>query len=144
LAAPANVGFARRSAIGVELSRLNMILAVLDRKAGISLISQDVYVNVVGGLRLEGTSTDLAVAMAIYSAYRGVKSKSSTLAVGEIGLTGDLRTVQNVDKIVKESAKMGFTQIIMPNKNAGKLTDVPKSIKVIGVKNLREAIGVLV
>ncbi|MEG1584350.1 MAG: DNA repair protein RadA, partial [Anaerovorax sp.] len=97
LTSPANIGFARRTAIGIETIRLNMILAVLERKAGISLINQDVYVNVVGGLKPEGTSMDLAVALAIYSTYKGIPGTSKTIVMGEIGLTGDLRSVQNAE-----------------------------------------------
>ena len=140
LAAPTNIGFARRTAIGVDLARLNMIIAVLDRKAGVSLINQDVYVNVVGGLKPEGTSVDLAVALAIYSSFKAVKGAAKTLAIGEIGLTGDLRTIPNADKIVKEAAKMGFKKIILPIKNAEKLSDSPKGMRILGVTNLREAI----
>nr|HML38722.1 DNA repair protein RadA [Bacillota bacterium] len=102
LTSPTNIGFARRTAIGVELSRLNMILAVLERKTGLSLINQDVYVNIVGGLKPDGTSIDLAVALAIYSTCKGLKGSGRVLAVGEIGLTGDLRSIQNAEKIVKE------------------------------------------
>jgi len=139
LVSPANVGFARRSAIGIELSRLNMILAVLDRKAGISLINHDVYVNVVGGLKPEGTSTDLAVALAIYSTFRGKPCPAKTIVLGEIGLTGDLRSIQNAEKIVKEATRMGFEKIILPHKNVTKLDD--SSIKLVPVKNLKEAIA---
>ena len=138
LVSPAGVGFARRTAIGVELSRLNMILAVLDRKAGVPLVNQDVYVNVVGGLKPEGTSTDLAVALAIYSTFKGKPCPEKALAIGEIGLTGDLRSIQNADKIVKEAARMGFEKIIMPHRNAAKLENAP--VKLTGVKNIREAI----
>jgi len=143
LTSPTNIGFARRSAIGVELSRLNMILAVMERKAGISLINQDVYVNIVGGLKPDGTSIDLAVALAIYSTCKGLKGSSKVLAIGEIGLTGDLRSIQNADKIVREAARMGFTKAIMPQKNAARLTDVPSGIKVVGVNSLREAIQIV-
>lgn len=143
LTSPTNIGFARRTSLGVELSRLNMILAVLDRKAGISLINQDVYVNVVGGLKPEGTSIDLAVALAIYSTFRGIPGDRTTLAIGEIGLTGDLRSVQNVEKIVKEAARMGFNRIILPKKNAQRITDVPKGVKLVGVTGLKEAISLL-
>ena len=138
LVSPANVGFARRTAIGVELSRLNMILAVLDRKAGVSLINHDVYVNIVGGLKPEGTSTDLAVALAIHSTFKGKTCSEKTIALGEIGLTGDLRSIQNADKIVKEAARMGFEKIILPHKNATKLET--SAIRLIGVKNLHDAI----
>ena len=141
LAAPTNVGFARRSAIGVELSRLNMILAVLERKAGLSLINQDIYVNIVGGLRPEGTSVDLAVALAIYSTCKGIPCSGKTIAIGEIGLTGDLRSVQNSEKIAREAARMGFERILMPEKNAAKLkaADVA-GIRIVGVKRLADAI----
>ena len=141
LTSPTNIGFARRTSIGVELSRLNMILAVLDRKAGISFINQDVYVNIVGGLRPEGTSTDLAVALAIYSAYRRIPGSNKTMAMGEIGLTGDLRPVQNAEKIVKEAVRMGFAQVILPRRNQEKLRDVVKGVRLIGVTNVKEAIA---
>ena len=143
LTSPTNIGFARRTAIGVELSRLNMILAVMERKAGLSLVNQDVYVNIVGGLKPDGTSIDLAVALAIYSTCKGLKGSSKVLAIGEIGLTGDLRSIQNADKIVKEAARMGFTKIIMPQKNAARLTDMPGDIRVAGVNSLREAIQIV-
>ena len=118
-----------------------MILAVLDRKAGISFINQDVYVNIVGGLRPEGTSTDLAVALAIYSAYRRIPGSNKTMAMGEIGLTGDLRPVQNAEKIVKEAVRMGFAQVILPRRNQEKLRDVVKGVRLIGVTNVKEAIA---
>lgn len=140
LTSPTNIGFARRTAIGVELPRLNMILAVLERKSGLSLINQDVYVNIVGGLKPEGTSIDLAVALAIYSTSKGLKGSGKVLAIGEIGLTGDLRPIQNADKIIREAARMGFTKALIPQKNAARLTDMPGGIKVVGVNSLREAI----
>lgn len=140
LTSPTNIGFARRTSIGVEAARLNMILAVLDRKAGLSLINQDVYVNVVGGLKPEGTSIDLGVALAIYSTYKGIPGDRRTLAIGEIGLTGDLRSVQNADKIVKEALRMGFTRILLPRKNTERLTDLPPGVKIQGVTSLKEAI----
>lgn len=143
LAAPTNVGFARRSAIGVELSRLNMILAVLERKAGLNLINQDIYVNIVGGLKPEGTSIDLAVALAIYSTCRGQACSGRTLALGEIGLTGDLRSVQNSEKIVREAARMGFERVILPRKNADKLKEMDiKGIRLIGAKHISDALRV--
>ena len=143
LTAPTNIGFARRTALGVDNSRLNMILAVLERKAGIPFLNQDVYVNIVGGLRPEGTSTDLAVALAIYSAYRGIPGNSRTLAMGEIGLTGDLRPIQNAEKIVKEAARMGFTKVILPRRNQEKIKESIPGLKLIGVMNLKEAISSL-
>lgn len=140
LTAPTNIGFARRTAIGIDNNRLNMLLAVLERKAGLSLINQDVYVNVVGGLRPEGTSTDLAVVLSIYSSYKGQTGSGKTLALGEIGLTGDLRSVQNCEKIVREASRMGFSRIILPKKNQQAIKEPPQNVKLIGVANIRDAI----
>ncbi len=85
LVTPANIGFARRTAVGADNTRLSMILAVLEKKAGLQIINQDVYVNIVGGLRPEGTSVDLAVALAIYSSLKNTAADVRTLAVGELG-----------------------------------------------------------
>lgn len=143
LTSDAGPGFARRTAIGVEHNRLNMILAVLERRAGISLAMQDVYVNIVGGLRPEGTASDLAVALAVYSSYTRKTPPAMTIALGEIGLTGELRSVQHTDKIMREAARMGFKRIIMPEKNAAKLKAMaPAGFEIIGVKTLREALQV--
>ena len=152
LTSPSNIGFARRTSIGVENSRLNMILAVLEKKMGLSLINQDVYVNIVGGIRPEGTYTDLAVALAVYSSYSGKTLISNTLALGEIGLTGDLRAIQNSEKIIREAAHLGFENVILPVRNAERLRKVIKTInadrcingqpelKLIAVKNVAEIV----
>lgn len=141
-----NPGFGRRTAIGVELSRLNMILAVLEKRAGISLTTQDVYVNIVGGIRPEGTASDLAVALAVYSSYSGKKPPEMTIALGEIGLTGELRSIQHTDKIVREAARMGFKRIIMPEKNAERLRsqkDLSAKIQIIGVRRIYDALRLM-
>ena len=144
LVSPANVGFARRTSVGIDNTRLNMILAVLEKKAGLQLLNQDVYINVAGGMRPEGTSPDLAVALAIYSSYNSVAAKKKTLAIGEIGLTGELRSVQNTEKIWKEAERMGYEQVIMPARNAEKLNQAAlakSSCRAVGVKNLIDAIA---
>ena len=141
LTAASGPGFARRTPLGVELARLNMIIAVLERKAGLDLSTRDVYVNVVGGIRPEGTSIDLAVALAIWSSARSVAVPPHTLIIGEIGLTGELRSVRNADKILGEAAKLGFTTAILPKKNADKAS--LSGIRLIGVTNIAEAIRAL-
>lgn len=88
---------------------------------GIPLTNQDVYVNVVGGMRPEGTGADLAAALAIYSSFKNITAHRRTLAMGEVGLTGDLRSVQNAEKIVKEAARLGYEQVILPKRNAQKV-----------------------
>ena len=142
LVSPANVGFARRTAVGVDNTRLNMILAVLEKIVGMPLGNQDVYVNVVGGIRPEGTGADLAAALAIYSSFKNITAHKRTLAMGEIGLTGDLRSVQNAEKIIKEAARLGYEQVILPKRNAQKVGGSLDGCRVIGVKNIQEAIRV--
>lgn len=140
LAATTSLGFPRRSAVGFELPRLNMIIAVLERKIGIPLSGQDIYVNVVGGLKPEGTYTDLAVALSIHSSFRGKVPKPKTIVLGELGLTGDLRGIQNSEKIVKEASRMGLKRIILPKSNGDKLKGLNLKIEIVGVRNIYEAI----
>ncbi|MCQ2538131.1 MAG: DNA repair protein RadA [Lachnospiraceae bacterium] len=143
LVSPANIGFARRTSVGIDNNRLNMILAVMEKKAGLQLVNQDVYVNVVGGIKPDGTSTDLAAALAIYSSLKRVTPARKTLAVGEIGLTGEIRNVQNAEKIAKEAARMGYKLVIMPKNNAEKLPKELGGARVVGVRNIIEAIKAL-
>ena len=138
------VGFPRRTALGIENGRLSMIIAVLERRTGISLADQDVYINIVGGLKPEGTSTDLAVALALYSTFTGINIRKDTMALGEVGLTGDLRPVRNVEKIIKEAGRMGMRKVILPGSQAEKLLKEQNAgsfIEISGAKNLREAIA---
>ena len=139
LVTPANVGFARRSAIGIDNNRLNMILAVLEKKVGISLLNHDVYVNVVGGLKPDGPGADLAVALAIYSSFRERTSPRRVVALGEVGLTGNLRAVRNADLIVSEAARLGYEAVILPRGNA-KVSVPNADIKVVGAESLASAI----
>ena len=141
LTSSSGVGFARRTAVGIDSQRLAMILAVLEKKLGMFMGDQDVYVNVVGGLRPDSTSVDLGVALAIYSTMRGITPGRRVIAVGEVGLTGDLRSCQNADRIAAEAAKLGYTEIIMPARNAAKISKNDLGIKISGVKNIYEAVN---
>ena len=141
LTAATNIGFARRTAIGINANRLSMILAVLEKKSGMTLINRDVYVNIVGGLHPEGTTTDLAVAVAVWSAEKGVRISPKTLYIGEIGLTGDLRPVMNAEKLVREAARMGFEQVVLPKRSAERLPHVPEAIRLVPVTSLADAIS---
>ena len=145
LTAPANVGFARRTSVGIDNQRLSMILAVLEKKCGLTLINQDVYVNVVGGIRPDSTSVDLAVALTVYSSIRGVTCPKRLLAVGEIGLTGEIRSIRNVDKIVSEAIRMGYEEILVPAKNVDAIKrglDAAGSSgsAIIGIADIHQAI----
>lgn len=143
LTAPANVGFARRTSIGIDQARLNMILAVLDRKVGLALTNRDVYVNVAGGFKPEGTSIDLAVALSIWSNETTQAIPANVLAMGEIGLTGELRPVQHADQLIGEAARLGFRRMILPKRNAEKLSNPPSGVDIAGVSTVSAAISEL-
>lgn len=142
LVAPTNAGFPRRAAVGIDINRLNLIIAVLEKKIGLPLMNQDIYVNVVGGLKLEGTSADLGVAMAIYSSMRGIPIASREMVVmGEISLTGELRPISHLEKMLKEAEKMGFTSSVIPQKNKFKFDGAHMKCK--GVDTLKDALEML-
>lgn len=135
-------GFPRRTAIGIDARRLNMIAAVLERHAGMTLSSQDIYTNVVGGIRPEGTSTDLSTAMAIYSSYSRKTLPPLTLAVGEIGLTGEIRSVPHIDRILSEAERLGFKHAVIPSKNLKRLNST-FDMELIGVSGIAEALKLI-
>ncbi len=131
-----NAGFARRSVVGIESSRLNMILAVLERRLKMSFLDLDVYVSVVGGMKVDSPSIDLAIASALYSVYRKQPGNKKTIVLGEISLTGTLRPVLDVSRISKEAKKLGFHQVICPNSNSGQV----EGLEVSSVKEVRSAL----
>lgn len=140
LVTPCNAGFARRTTIGADANRLGLMVAVLEKKIGIPLMQQDVYLNVIGGLRLEGTAADLAMALAMYSSFRGKPLPvKSTVAIGEISLTGEVRPVGQIEKMIREAQKLGFTRCLIPQRNLVKLPAV-KGMELMGVATLKEAI----
>ncbi|MBP3300597.1 MAG: DNA repair protein RadA [Clostridia bacterium] len=110
----------RRTAVGFDYQRLNLILAVLERRCGLFFGASDVYVNVVGGLRLDEPAADLGVAVAMVSAVKDFVLPEKTMFIGEIGLAGELRAVSNVEKRINEAASLGFTRCIIPARNRPK------------------------
>ncbi|ABR50583.1 DNA repair protein RadA [Alkaliphilus metalliredigens QYMF] len=143
LVTPANAGFPRRTAVGIDLNRLNLIIAVLEKKVGLPLMNQDIYVSVVGGLKLEGTSADLGIAMAIYSSMRGVAISSRDLiALGEVSLTGEIRAIGHLEKMVKEAEKLGFACGVIPGRSSAKIKG-NTSMRIEGVSTLKEALNLI-
>lgn len=142
LVSQTNIAMPRRTAIGVDKSRLNLILAVLEKKMKIPFYNADVYVNVVGGLNLEGTYGDLGLAIALISSIKSQPiSLEKTLIVGEVGLTGEVRPVSYCEKLVNEGRKLGFKNVIVPAKNIEKI--VMEDINLIGVSSLKECVNKL-
>jgi len=140
LTTPTAFGLPRRTANGVDFNRLLLITAVLTKRLGLKLASQDIIVNVTGGLRIEEPAADLGIALAIASSFRDVGVDPHLVAVGEVGLSGELRTVSQLERRVAEAARLGFSRCLVP-KTAGKLS-APKKIELIPVGTLREAVGV--
>ncbi len=127
----------RRTAVGVDNSRLNLILAVLEKKMKIPFYNCDIYVNVVGGLNIEGTYGDLGVALALISSAKGKAFKLNKMIVfGEIGLTGEVRPIAMCERLVNEAIKMGFENIVIPLRNKEKLQI--KGGNIIGISYLKE------
>lgn len=130
---PTNFGYPKRTASGFDLNRLNLLIAVLERRTKLDLSQSDVYINVVGGLRLVDPAADLAVCMAIASAAAGRKLAAGAVVFGEVGLGGEVRSVTNVEKRIAEAKKLGFTYAIAPRQ-----TKENKFIQ--SVKDMRQAL----
>lgn len=130
----------RRTAVGIEGSRLNLILAVLEKKMRIPFYNCDVYVNVVGGLNIDGTFADLGLALALVSSIKGKELKlEKSLIIGEVGLTAEVRPISFCDRLVNEGVKMGFKNVIIPFRNKDKVQS--KGSNIILVSSLKEAIS---
>ena len=129
-----NFGYPKRTASGFDLNCLNLLIAVLEKRTKLNLSDKDIYVNVVGGLKLADRAADLAVAMAIASAAAGRKLDDGLVVFGEVGLGGEIRSAQGADKRLNEAKKLGFTQAIAP------ATSGKKNSFVKGVKDLRQAL----
>ena len=133
----------RRVSNGIDYNRLLQILAVLEKRIGLNLSKQDVYVNVIGGIDVDEPAADLGVALAVTTCARDVIVSPDTVIVGEVGLSGEIRAVNNLEKRVKEAEKLGFKKIVVPSSNKIKKEDY-KNIEIIAVSRLMDAIAACV
>jgi DNA repair protein RadA/Sms len=131
----------RRTANGVDFNRLLLLTAVLSKRVGIRLSDQDVFVNVVGGLRINEPAADLAVAVAIASSMKNLPVPADLAVVGEVGLSGELRSVSQLPRRLNEAAKLGFTRCLVPHSRR-KHANAPEGIEVVGARTLRQALEV--
>ncbi len=136
-----NFNMPRRTAAGTDYNRVNLLMAVLEKRAGIQLSDCDAYVNVAGGMRITEPALDLAVSTAILTSFRNIALDNKTMIFGEVGLTGEIRAVNMAEQRVAEAAKMGFEVCILPQANKERINTT--GIKLIGVKNLQEVMAVL-
>ncbi len=142
LVSPTSFNMPRRMASGLEYNRMALITAVLEKRMGLKLYNQDIYVNVAGGIKLNQPAADLAMAASIVSSFRD-SAVSDVAAMGEVGLTGEVRTVGQVEKRLAECAVMGFKKAVMP-KGCMKGCKVPEGMQVYGVRNVFEALEILI
>ena len=131
----------RRAADGFDFNRAVLLMAVSEKRAGMKLNVFDAYINVIGGLNLDEPGADLPVVLAVASSYRDKPIESDLAAIGEVGLTGEVRSVSHINQRLGEVARLGFKKCIVPKRSAQKL-DIPDGIQVYMVKNIREAIEV--
>ncbi len=140
LTATSSLALPRRTANGIETGRLLMLTAVLTKRVGLTLGNQDIYVNVVGGMRIHEPAADLSVAVAIASVYRNAPVDPDLVLVGEIGLSGELRSVGQLERRLAEAAKLGFKRSVYPR--TSRKPQVPGGFEVIGVRSVAEALDV--
>lgn len=138
LTTPSVYGLPRRAANGVDYNRLTMLIAVLEKKARVPLGAQDIYLNVVSGIRLVEPAVDLGTILVIASSFSNKSIPKDAIVIGEVGLTGEVRSVNFVEKRIKEAEKMGFKKCIIPESNKKLLKDSYK-IDIIGVRNINDA-----
>lgn len=136
-----NFNVPRRTSDGFDFNRAALLLAVAEKRGGMKLSVFDAYINVIGGLRLDEPGADLPVALAVASSYRDQPIPDDLVAIGEIGLTGEIRSVSHMNQRLAEVVRLGFKKCIIPKKSTEKL-EIPTELTVYAVKNLREAIEI--
>lgn len=145
LVCPTGFGVPRRMATGLDYNRLTMLLAVLEKRVRLALYDQDAYVNVVGGIRLDEPACDLGIAAAVASSFRNRPVDDGCVLVGEVGLTGEVRAVSQIEKRISEAMRLGFRSIVIPEGNmklAGQMK-IKEGFRIIAVSNIREALEVI-
>ena len=135
-------GIPRRQATGTDYNRVNLLMAVLEKKMGLTLSDCDAYVNVTGGMKIQEPGADLGIAMAIVSSFRNAQIDEHTLVFGEIGLSGEIRSVSNAEQRVTEAIKLGFTRVILP-KSSLDVMQIKTDIELVGVSTLEDALKLI-
>ena len=142
LVCSSNFGMPRRTAAGTDYNRVNLLMAVLEKRVGIHLSNYDAYVNIAGGIKMNEPAVDLGIVMAVVSSYKNQPIDEKTIVFGEVGLSGEVRAVNMPEQRVVEAKKLGFTTCIMPEVSREVVKNI-KGIKFIGVKTINDALTVL-
>ncbi len=139
LVTPTAFGNAKRTTTGLDHNRVSLIMAVLEKRAGLLLQNQDAYLKAAGGVKLDEPAIDLAIAMSLVSSYRDQQTAPDDCFIGELGLTGEIRRVTRIGQRISEAAKLGFKRVFIPQNNLNGL-ELPTNIDVVGVKTISEAL----
>ena len=139
LVCQSNFGIPRRTTVGTDFNRVNLLMAVLERKAGVQLASFDAYVNIAGGMKMTEPALDLGICLAIFSSYKDIVIPDNTMAFGEIGLSGEVRAVSMAGQRVREARKLGFERVILPEVCRSTVGEV-KGIELIYVSQIKDAL----
>ena len=142
LVCQSNFGIPRRTAVGTDFNRVNLLMAVLEKRLGIQIGDCDAYVNIAGGMKVNEPAIDLGIIMAIVSSYKNRPIDEKTLVFGEVGLSGEVRAVSQVQQRVQEAKKLGYNTVVLPKVSAEGLENI-KGIKLIGVAGIGEAIDII-
>ena len=142
LTTPTAFGLPRRTANGIDYNRLAVLMAVLEKRANMNLGSQDVYLNVVSGIKISEPAIDLGIILAVASSFKNISIPKDLVAIGEVGLTGEVRAVNMIEKRLKEAEKLGFKKCIIPENNKKLLKDDYK-LDIIGVRNIGDALKII-
>jgi DNA repair protein RadA/Sms len=143
LTSPTSFGNPRRTPNGVDMNRLLLISAVLTKRLGLKLHEQDIFINVVGGMKIDEPASDMAMALAMASSYSDKAVPADMVMIGEIGLSGELRAVAQLPARLHEAAKLGFKRALIP-KLRRKLHDLPTDLKLVEVRHIGEAMVIAV
>jgi DNA repair protein RadA/Sms len=143
LAAKTSYSAPRRMATGFDFNRLSILIAVMEKRLGIFMGSLDIYLNIVGGFRLDEPAADLPVAMALYSGIMDKPINEMVISFGEIGLGGELRSVSHASQRIREAERMGFEKVIIPRHNASSINPDDYDIEIIPVSTLKQAFGTI-
>ncbi|MQN00537.1 MAG: DNA repair protein RadA [Lachnospiraceae bacterium] len=134
-----NFGIPRRTAVGIDYNRVNLLMAVVEKRMGLMMGDQDAYINIAGGMRINEPAIDLGLVLAIISSFKNRPLSESLVAFGEVGLSGEVRAVSMARQRINEALKMGIKTIILPYANLKGLDEIPDGVELIGVKEIKEA-----
>ncbi len=142
LASSTNLGTPRRTILGLDHNRVALLVAVMEKKLGMHLMGHDIFMNVAGGVKVHEPAVDMGIISAVASSFLDKPIENSTVVLGEVGLTGEIRAISHVEIRIAEMKKMGFARCLVPKSNLKRMTEI-KGVEIIGVSTISEAMGVL-